>query len=62
MICPTCHGTRWARDGEAARAAEPCPECQGQGLTSCCEGASGGPGQVTNGGGSGAGLKRKGKR
>lgn len=34
MICPTCHGTGYAREGLP----DPCIECQGSGLTHCCEG------------------------
>ena len=43
MICPTCHGTRYIthqrQDNSAGYVAIPCPECQGQGFSYCCEGA-----------------------
>jgi hypothetical protein len=48
MICETCHGTghllqQWA---PTVLAELPCPECSGSGITSCCDGACGGPGNV----------------
>jgi hypothetical protein len=48
MICETCHGTghvlqQWA---STVLAELPCPECNGTGITSCCDGACGGPGDV----------------
>jgi len=47
MICGTCHGARAIQSPIGSPI--PCPECYGTGITSCCEGACGGPGEVTNG-------------
>lgn len=38
MICRTCHGTGRMRTGHNARVTEPCIECNGFGVTHCCEG------------------------
>jgi hypothetical protein len=65
MICGTCHGERgwwllarldWTEHPIGSRCKptvrwEPCPSCLGSGVASCCEGAVGGPGDVTNQGG-----------
>jgi hypothetical protein len=58
MICEICHGKRgwWVGKEDDRRVFlprwgavrwEPCPACVG-GVASCCEGAVGGPGDVTN--------------
>jgi DnaJ-class molecular chaperone len=44
MICPTCHGggRRIAKaivDPDGRIAIEPCPECNGCGVVSCCDAA-----------------------
>ncbi len=55
--CSTCHGRHYIDIPGAAATIPPmpprripCPQCQGSGDESCCEGAVGGPYEVTNGG------------
>lgn len=45
MRCETCDGT----GSLLLSAAYPCPVCGGVGIASCCDGAVGGPDDVTNG-------------
>ena len=45
MSCATCHGL----GVDPAARGQPCLECGGCGITSCCEGACGGPLEVVNG-------------
>lgn len=57
MICEECHGTGSVTtgtfqfpppDGPLHDLREPCPNCNGSGVQSCCDGATGRSDEVVN--------------